>query len=121
MILSRSSDNWNNDDRKKEYKSELKKMQYIERNAAHMVTAVTGVLFILAAITAMKNTAIFPRKVIMFESCALIFAVVGVLPKYWIPQAKVTLFRFLRHLKTVLYTFSISLFLGGLLLLLKLM
>ncbi|MCK5133845.1 MAG: hypothetical protein KAR40_17050 [Candidatus Sabulitectum sp.] len=126
MILRRFSDEENvenkeheNNNVKGKYDIELKKMQYIEKNAAHMVTAITGVLIISAAISAMKNTEMIPKEAIMFESLALILAVVGVLPKYWIPSTKDNWLNWLRHYKTVFYTFSISLFLGGLLLLLE--
>jgi hypothetical protein len=123
LILRRFSDEENkeheNNNVKGKYDIELDKMQYIEKNAAHMVTAITGVLIISAAISAMKSTEMIPKEAIMFESLALILAVVGVLPKYWIPSPKDTWLKWLRHFKTVFYTFSISLFLGGLLLLLE--
>ena len=100
------------------YDKELQKIQYVERNAAHMVTAITGVLIIAAAISAMKGNTPIPKDVIMFESTAFICSVVGVLPKYWIPSKKSHWMVVLRHLKTVPFTYAISLFLSGLLTLL---
>lgn len=101
------------------YKKQLSKMQLIEKNAAHMVTAITGFLLIAAAISEMKIDAIIPKDAIMFASAALIFAVVGVLPKYWVPKNRGYWLVILRHLKTVPYTYAISLFLAGLLVLLN--
>ena len=112
---------WSDPDRDAEcdnYEKELAKIQYLERNAAHMVTAITGALIIAAAISAIKENAPVPGDVILFESAAFICAVVGVLPKYWIPSKKGEWMMILRHLKTVPFTWAISLFLAGLLMLL---
>ena len=101
------------------YKKELIKIQYVEKNAAHMVTAITGVLIIAAAVSVMKDNASIPGEVIKFESAAFICAVVGVLPKYWVPSTQGHWLEVLRHVKTVPFTFSISFFLGGLLSILR--
>lgn len=101
-----------------QYENELNKLQYVERNAAHLVTAITGLLLIAAAISDLKGNASIPKSSTMFESIAFICAVVGVLPKYWIPSKKSTWLIMLRHLKTLPYTYSVALFLGGLITLL---
>lgn len=101
------------------YDKELEKLQYVERNAAHMVNAITGLLLIAAAISVMKQNAFIPKGVIIFESIAFVCAVVGVLPKYWIPSQKPFWLIILRHMKTVPFTYAISLFLGGLIILLS--
>ena len=101
------------------YDKELQKIQYVERNAAHMVTSITGVLLIATAISAIKSNSPIPSEAILFESLAFICAVVGVLPKYWIPSRKPYWLVILRHLKTVPFTYAISLFLGGLIILLN--
>ena len=101
------------------YDKELEKLQYVERNAAHMVNAITGLLLIAAAISVMKKNALIPPDVIIFESSAFICVVVGVLPKYWIPSKRPFWLVILRHCKTVPFTYAISLFLGGLIILLN--
>lgn len=116
MFLLIRIESINDDD--EDYTKELNKMQLIENSAANMVTAITGVLIISAAISVMKDDTPIPTLVILFESAAFICAVVGVLPKYWVPSPKATWLFLLRHFKTVIHTYSISLFLGGLLALL---
>jgi len=100
------------------YEVELRLIETVEKHAAHMVTAISTVLIIAAAISAIKGQALLPKEFILFESMAFICAVVGVLPLYWIPSQNVHWLVMLRHLKTVPFTYSISLFLAGLLVLL---
>lgn len=97
------------------YANELTKMQLVERNAANIATAITGVLLVAAALSAMKGNEPIPRQVITYQSVALILSVGGVLPKIWIPSRIVEWLLILRHIKTILLTFAIALFLIGLL------
>lgn len=97
------------------YDVELDAIKFVETNAAHMVTAIAGTLVIAAAISAIKNQTPLPKEFIVFQSVAFICAVVGVLPLYWVPSRRVNCLVMLRHLKTVPFTYAISLFLAGLL------
>ena len=101
-----------------EFERESNRIEFVERNAAHMITAITGSLIIAAAISAMKSQVSLPKEFIIFQSIAFICTAVGVLPLYWIPSERTHWLVMLRHFKTVPFTYGISLFLGGLLILL---
>lgn len=100
------------------YEVEVPVIQFVERNAAHVVTAITGSILIAVAISAIKSQAPIPKEFILFQAAAFICAVVGVLPLYWIPSKKVHWLVILRHLKTVPFSYAIVLFLTGLVILL---
>lgn len=102
----------------KSYEEELSVIQFVERHAGVVVTAITASIFIGFAISAIKTQAPLPEAFILFQSAAFISAFGGVLPLFWIPSNKVHWLVMLRHIKTVPFSFAISLFLGGLIILL---
>lgn len=104
--------------------TEVEYIAFVERNASYVVAGVfvtfliTNALIITRSIVGLKLDAL-PTEFYQFQLVALVFAIVGVLPLYWIPPDRQRWLHVLRHLKTVPLTFAICLFLGGIIILLE--
>ena len=98
------------------YRMELEKMQYLERNAAHMLTAFSCIVFLFSL--SYKNDAGIINEHAFYSSIhffllSISIALVGVLPKIWIAKSNPLGLVLLRHLKTIFFTYSIFFMLNG--------
>jgi len=94
-------------------------VKVVETNSQKLIQAIIGTLIIASILSSLKGTSILSHDFLVFESLALIFVVVGVLPIYWIPSEKLEWLFLLRHFKTVPYVYCIGFFLAGVLVLLQ--
>ncbi len=83
-----------------DYKTEVGIIEFAERNTSYLLIAISFISYFMGA----KE---------YYFLLSLYFAVGGVLPLYWIPKNKVKNLMFLRHIKTIPYTYAICFFLMG--------
>ena len=95
---------------------EIALIEFVERHAAHIVAGVAGLFLISVTIAAQQEGEGLSVDFVRFEVAALVCAVGGVLPIYWISRPKGL--AFVRHVKTVLFSYAVCFFLAGLLFLL---
>jgi len=94
-------------------------LQVLESNSQKLIQAILGSLIIAPVLMTLRGDKPISREFLVFQSLALIFIVVGVLPVYWIPFDQLDWLFTLRHLKTIPYTYCICFFLSGVLVLLQ--
>jgi len=94
-------------------------LQVLETNSQKLIQAILGSLIIAPVLTTLRGNRPISREFLIYQSLALIFIVVGVLPVYWIPFDQLDWLFTLRHFKTIPYTYCICFFLSGVLVLLQ--
>ncbi|MEM8608409.1 MAG: hypothetical protein AAGF92_14970 [Myxococcota bacterium] len=92
---------------------EVVMIEFVERHTAHVVAAIAGV-FLVARLLTGGDTKV-PSEFVSLEFWALIIAVGAVFPLYWGPWPG--LLAAIRHVKAVALSYSICLFLAGVILL----
>jgi len=96
-----------------EFNTEITRIEEVETHASYVIGAVLGTVVIAAALKGIDPQRPLPPGFANLQTGALIAAVGGVLPLYWIPNEKPAWLLILRHLKGLPLVYSIALFLGG--------
>jgi hypothetical protein len=114
---------WWSDKQYTNYETEVEVIEFAERNANYIILAITAVCILAQMITATKISIragksffeLIPIEFIYYQGGAMLCAIIGVLPLIWMPpendNAKSLVW--LRHLKTIFYTYSIFLLSAG--------
>ena len=97
------------------YKTELRVAGFVDRDASYIILAISVVILVVQSISqGDQQTIPILRDFYIFQFLALASLIIGVLPLYWIPSDKISWLIILRHIKTVPYSYAVSLFLAGL-------
>jgi len=96
-----------------DYKTEEKVYEYVERNTYYLIMSIT--IFLLISIN--RDSRIFSENMIDFnlviysQACAISFCVI-VIALFWMPTGDEKAHHLvnLRHIKTVIFTYALSLF-----------
>lgn len=97
------------------YETELRVAEFVDRDASYIVLAISVVILVVKSISqGDQQTIPILRDFYIFQFMALASLIIGVLPLYWIPPDKISWLIILRHIKTVPYSYAVSLFLAGL-------
>jgi len=101
---------------KDDYKTEVRVAEFVDRDASYIVLAISVVILLVKSISQgdQQTIPILLKDFYIFHFLALAFLIIGVLPLYWIPSDKISWLIILRHIKTVPYSYAVSLFLAGL-------
>jgi hypothetical protein len=98
------------------YELEEKIYEYVERNTYYLIMAITIFLLISSSGEAgiFKTANINFRLIVYSQACAIVFCI-SIIALYWMPtrEGKEYCLVHLRHIKTVLFTYALSLFFIG--------
>jgi len=98
------------------YKTEVNIIEFVERNSNYIILGITALLFASGFLSEKYYSLLKNSNFVFFIGLSLTFSICGVLPLIWMPKQKEPKYlRWLRHFKTIWYTFSIYLFLAGIL------
>jgi len=102
------------------YITEVKIIEFVERNANYLILALTAICFLSQAITTTKQIAL-SMEFILFISLSFIFLIGFVLPLIWAQPSNNNSKElvFLRHFKTVFYTYALGCTCGAVISLIK--
>ena len=93
----------------KEYVQEVKIIEFVERNAGCLILAITVAIIAIQVFMGEKGIL---ASVINYQLWALIFAILT-LALIWIPSDRPDWLVRLRHIKTIFFSYAISLFIAG--------
>jgi hypothetical protein len=91
------------------YAQEVKIIEFVERNAGWLILAITVVMIVLQPLIRKKG---IQGQVINYQLWALIFAILT-LALIWVPSNRPDWLVRLRHIKTIFFSYAISLFIAG--------
>ena len=92
-----------------DYAQEVKIIEFVERNAGWLILAITVVIIALQPLVKEKG---IRGQVINYQLWALIFAILT-LALIWIPSNRPDWLVWLRHIKTIFFSYAISWFIAG--------
>lgn len=96
------------------FTTEEQLLQVLEGNTSQILVAVFGLIILAATLKEFHGRTVISREFILYATLCMVFAVGGVLTVFWFPTHSVKPYYLLRHAKSVMYTYSISYFLAGL-------
>lgn len=98
----------------KDYNTEEKIYEYVERNTYYLIMAITIFLLVSTSkdITSFMENKVDFNLVVYSQALAIVFCI-GVLALFWMPtdEDSAHCLVHLRHIKTVFFTYALSLFL----------
>lgn len=94
------------------YDKEVELIQFVERHANYLIYGITGV-FIATQFWMQSRPQTNFVITYFFMGLSMLLAVCGVLPLIWIKKGEARHLEWLRHFKTIWYSYSIYLFFAG--------